>query len=87
MSIHAVVKPEHDAEGWTDPPGLGRHVLIGSIVGIFLSLPLITLGALAAGQKWQSALGLGLFTSLWGGMGFGSMVGGVIYATKIEAEH
>lgn len=82
---HFNVTSEHPADQFHDPPGLGRHIIIGSIVGVFLSLPLITLGTLMLGERWESAFAIALFASLWGGIGFGSMVGGVIYASKLEA--
>ena len=91
MTTHAHpnlnVTSEHPEDQFHDPPGLGRHVVVGSIVGVLLSLPLITLGAMMLGEQWQSAFALALFASLWGGMGFGSMVGGVVYASKLEAAH
>lgn len=73
---------------WADPPGLGRSMVIGSIIGVVLSFIGVTVGILTMGIEWQSALGLGLFVAFWGGLGFGSMVGGVIYAFGIEtSEH
>lgn len=84
---HLNITSEHPADQFHDPPGLGRHIVIGSLVGVALSLPLITLGSMMLGQRWESAFALALFASLWGGIGFGSMVGGVIYASKLEAAH
>ncbi len=84
---HLNVTTEHAADQWHDPPGLGRHVIIGSAVAFALSFPLVLIGAMMLGQRWESALALSLFATLWGGIGFGSMVGGVIYASKLEAKH
>lgn len=81
---HLNVTTEHPADQWHDPPGLGRHVIIGSLVGILLSVPLIAIGAMMLGERWESAFALALFAGLWGGIGFGSMVGGVIYASKLD---
>lgn len=69
---------------WRDPPGMGRILLVSSSVGVGLSLVLITVGMLATGQVWQSSLALGVFVAFWGGLGFGSMIGGVVYLTKVE---
>ena len=69
---------------WRDPPGIGRTVMISSSIGVVLSLVLITLGMMAAGQVWQSALALGAFIAFWGGLGFGSMIGGVVYLTRLD---
>ena len=84
---HLNVTAEHEADAFHDPPGLGRHIIIGSAVAFALSFPLILIGAVMLGQQWQSAAALSLFASLWGGIGFGSMVGGVIYASNLEAAH
>lgn len=70
--------------GWRDPPGMGKILVASSAIGVVLSLVLITLGMMAAGQVWQSSLALGVFIAFWGGLGFGSMVGGVVYLTRIE---
>lgn len=70
--------------GWRDPPGMGRILVASSAIGVVLSLVLITIGMMAAGQVWQSSLALGVFIAFWGGLGFGSMVGGVVYLTRIE---
>lgn len=70
---------------WPDPPGLGRILAICCAVGVVLSLVIITAGMLAAGQVWQSSLALGVFIAAWGGLGFGSMIGGVIYLTKLDS--
>ena len=76
------------APSWSDPPGLGRALIAGSIVGVLLSFLGVTIGILALGIEWESALGLGVFVAFWGGLGFGTMVGGVVYAFGVEeAEH
>lgn len=84
---HLNATSQHPADEYHDPPGLGRHIVIGSAVAFALSFPLILIGAMMLGQRWESAAGLSLFASLWGGIGFGSMVGGVIYVSKLEAAH
>lgn len=58
--------------------------MVSSAIGVVLSLVLITGGMMAAGQVWQSSLALGVFIAFWGGLGFGSMIGGVVYLTRIE---
>ncbi|MEO6987747.1 MAG: hypothetical protein ABI239_03775 [Aquihabitans sp.] len=81
---HLNVTTEHPADQFHDPPGLGRHVVIGSLIAFGLSFPLILIGAMMLGQGWQSAFALSLFASLWGGIGFGSMLGGVVYASRLD---
>ena len=82
---HLNITSQHEADAFHDPPGLGRHVMVGSAVAFALSFPLILIGAMMLGQRWESAAALSMFASTWGGIGFGSMVGGVIYASKLEA--
>lgn len=69
---------------WSDPPGLGRSLIVGSTVGVILSFVGVTIGMLAVDVELSSALGLGLFVAFWGGLGFGTMIGGVVYAFGLE---
>ena len=72
---------------WQDPPGLGKSVLVGSTIGVVLAFLFVTGGMLATGTVWQSAVGVGVFVSFWGGLGFGSMMGGVMYVSRLQEEH
>src|SRR6478609_1434991 len=76
---------ETEASPWSDPPGIGRSMVIGCAIGVTLSMVVVVSGMLALGVETPSAIGLGLFVSFWGGLGFGTMFGGVAYATRIEA--
>lgn len=69
-----------------DPPGLGRQILL--TMGILMPIVLIgvTIGARSLGVALPSAFGIGVFASLWGGGGFGAMIGGVIYAFRNEEQ-
>ncbi len=71
---------------WAEPVGMGRAVAMGGLVGVVLAFVVSTLGMLAAGVELGSALGLGLFIGFWGGLGFGVMVGGVVWVSAHE-EH
>lgn len=66
--------------------GLARSVAIGSLIGVVLSFFSVLLAMGAAGYGWGPGAGLAAFTAFWGGLGFGSMVGGVVYLSSIE-EH
>jgi uncharacterized membrane protein YedE/YeeE len=64
--------------------GLARAVALGSLVGVVLSFAAVLLAMLAGGYGWGAGVGLAAFTAFWGGLGFGSMVGGVIYLSAQE---
>ena len=53
-------------------------------IAVILSFVGVTAGLLAMGEGWGAALGLGAFVGFWGGLGFGAMIGGVIWATRVE---
>ena len=62
-----------------------RRLVTGAItIAVVLSFVGVTSGLLAMGQGWGAALGLGAFVGFWGGLGFGAMIGGVIWATRME---
>lgn len=77
-------------EGTGARPGgegrIGRAALRGSIVGFVL----FVVGAgglgLLCGMGLGGALGLGVFTGLWGGPGFGGMFGAIM-ASERESQH
>lgn len=57
----------------------------GAAIGVVVSLAAVTAALLASGTEVGSALGLGLFVAFWGGLGFGCMVGGVVWASATIA--
>lgn len=61
----------------TPEASIGHGVLVGSIVGVLSSFVVTSAGMFAAGVEAGGAVGLGLFVAFWGGLGFGSMMGGV----------
>lgn len=68
----------------SDPPGLGRTIVIASVVTVTIVLVAVTAGLLAAGASVASSLGIGVFAAFWGGGGFGAMIGGVTHAHRSE---
>ncbi len=72
---------------WEEPVGLLRSVVVGAIIGVVLSFVGTTVGMLLADIEPGSAVGLGLFIAFWGGLGFGTMVGGVVWVSNNEEEH
>lgn len=64
-------------EGLFGVEGIGHAILVGSIVGGLITF-LVTGGiTLLASHQWGPALGVGLFAAMWGGPGFGGMLGAV----------
>ncbi len=61
---------------------LGRAFLWGSLVGSVIVFAFCGGIALLAGMGAPAAAGIGLFTALWGGPGFGGMMGATLYFTE-----
>ena len=68
----------------TEPPGAGRYVLIGCLLGALAALAVVGGGLLAAGVDTAGAAGIAGVAAFWGGLGFGGMMGGVAHAAKLE---
>lgn len=66
-------------------PGVGKAIVFGAIGGIVVTFAGVGAACLIAGYPWTTAFGLGLFASVWSGLGFGFMFGGIVYVTKLEA--
>ncbi|MCB1037987.1 MAG: hypothetical protein R2701_09500 [Acidimicrobiales bacterium] len=65
---------------------MGRSIVIGVAVAAVVSFLAVCATVLAEGESLGSAIGLGLFIAFWGGLGFGAMVGGVVFASRVERE-
>lgn len=73
---------------WQENPLIGRTVLIGCTIGTVVAFTGIATAALAGGLGLGAALGLGVFSAFWGGLGFGGMLGGaagLIQAERLDA--
>jgi hypothetical protein len=86
-------KPEGLVEAtaliWHNPDLLkesrvARSAVVGALVGIVMFTVAISGLGLWVGLEPPAAIGLGLFTALWGGLGFGGMLGAVIAINRIE---
>jgi hypothetical protein len=63
---------------------LWRGSVIGAGAGFVVTAALVVLIGALRGVEPASALGLGAFIGLWGGCGFGLMMGGVFAMQAIE---
>jgi hypothetical protein len=81
-----VTTPSEADSPWLEPPGAGRALGIGVTIGVIASFVASAGLLLASGQSVGAAIGLGAFVAIWGGLGFGGMVGGVIWASRLESE-
>ena len=62
-----------------------RAVVVGAAVGSIGLFLMFGGMVLAAGMGLSAAIGVGLFTAFWGGLGFGGMVGMVHAHNREEA--
>ncbi len=63
---------------------MGKALTIGVLIGVAVSFIGVGGAFLAGGQGWGPALGMGAFVAAWGGLGFGVMVGGVVWLTRAD---
>jgi len=84
MTENSSAQPFDPATAWADPPGLGRALMIGVSIGVAGSFFGVAGAFLAGGQGWGASIGMGAFVAFWGGLGFGGMLGGVVWATHAE---
>jgi hypothetical protein len=66
------------------PPSMATAITVGCLVGTVVSLVGVVVTMRLLDVEWGSAIGLGFFVAFWGGLGFGSMVGGVVHADRLE---
>lgn len=59
-------------------PNVGRTAMIGYAAGFIISVVVITTVGTIVGMGFGASLGLGAFVGVWGGGGFGFMMGGTI---------
>lgn len=71
-------------DGRSAPPGLLRAVAIGAAVGVVAAFVFVGGGMLLAGFADTASLAVGGMAAFWGGLGFGSMFGGVMFLTRHE---
>jgi hypothetical protein len=64
--------------------GLGQAVLRGSLIGFAVVAAIVWVVAHLAGYGTTPALGVAAFAGLWGGPGFGGMMGATLAANRAD---
>ncbi|MGQ0618047.1 MAG: hypothetical protein ACT4PW_13835 [Acidimicrobiia bacterium] len=64
--------------GGVSEPNIGRSAMVGYVVGFLIVAVAITVAGTLGGLGFGPSLGLGIFVGIWGGGGFGFMMGGTI---------
>jgi hypothetical protein len=82
---------EPDGDDATAPeavmPNVGRTAMIGYVVGFVVATVVITVAGTLAELGFGASLGLGAFVGVWGGGGFGFMMGGTLpFARHLDAQ-
>lgn len=62
--------------------GYGRAALIGGAIGFPAVAAVVAAIAWVGGFEFTSAVGIGVFAALWGGIGLGSMMGAIVVVTR-----
>lgn len=66
--------------------GIGHAAVKGAIVGYLAVLTIMTGIVLAAGAGLGVALAVGAYVAIWGGPGWGGMIGAQHYADRIAGD-
>lgn len=80
----AVVRSEAEATPRADTPTPGRSIATAAAASFAIVLVAVTAGLMAAGTPFVDSLGIGAFSAVWGGGGFGAMIGGVVHVHRCE---
>ena len=68
-------------------PRLGRSALLGAAIGFLVVAVVIGILGTIAGMPAIGAFGMGAMVGVWGGAGFGFMLGGTVpFARYLDAE-
>jgi hypothetical protein len=67
-------------------PGTLRAVARGSLTGVVAALALVGGALYLSGHGAAVALGIGGMAAFWGGLGFGSMIGGTLHVIRHSSD-
>ena len=73
-------------EGMGEIPGTLRAVVRGSLIGVVVALTGISGPLYLSGHGAGVAFGIGGMAAFWGGLGFGSMLGGTLHLIRHSGE-
>lgn|SRR5690606_29656318 len=74
-------------ENETGEAGVGRAAALGAVIGFLVITVAITVGGTLGGIGAGASLAIGAFVGMWGGAGFGFMVGGTVPLSRhLDAE-
>ena len=76
-----IVRDDSAIDEAPDPvpePHVGRTAMLGYLVGFLVATVAMTLIGSLLGLSFGAAFGLGAFVGVWGGGGFGFMMGGTV---------
>lgn len=62
----------------TPDPEIMRPAVVGAATGFAVVMLTVAIGGTVSGIEPGAALGLGVFTGMWGGAGFGFMMGATL---------
>ena len=65
-----------------EAPGTLRAVAVGAAIGVVLAFAGVAGALFASGSGSATALGVGGVAAFWGGLGFGSMLGGTLHLVR-----
>lgn len=68
-------------------PKIARTAALGALIGFVLVVVVYGGISLFAGSGTEGAAGIALFAGIWGGPGFGAMMGAVVAAHSTEDRH
>ena len=79
---------EAAGEALAPEPNIGRSGLIGAVIGFIMVTLAVTIGGTLGGIHPDAALGIGVAAGMWGGAGFGFMMGATVpFSRYLDALH
>jgi hypothetical protein len=74
-----------EAGAASEEPRVGRAAALGALLGFVVVAVGVTWMTYAGSADFGGAVGVGVFVGIWGGCGFGGMMGATLCVTRAEA--